>query len=109
MEAKELRIGNWVSYKGNLVKWSRSDFCDNVAIRLSSPIPLTEDWLKEFGFIEFNRTFWDRDDFYAVNMQQGYYRCEYLETDILYVHQLQNIYHAISGKELERKITIIKT
>jgi hypothetical protein len=76
------------------------------------PIPLTEEWLLRFGFKEEERSaYYDnshrflKDDFLydlkdgsltiAFSMDEGN-----LAVKAPYVHQLQNLYFALTGKEL---------
>ena len=80
------------------------------------PIPLTEEWLLKFGF-ELNDDaylktegrqsisiprFNKDDDFYILYQEDvgcGYNPLRYLD----YVHELQNLYFALTGKELTLK------
>jgi len=125
MEAKELRIGNYVNHKDNwsyrqpkndfkefYFKWDDSDFhamleC-TLDIKDMEPIPLTEDILLKCGFevYEFD------------NGQSNQYRfkdrlivirdnkfVDYGTSVILnYVHTIQNLYFALTGEELEVKL-----
>jgi hypothetical protein len=85
------------------------------------PISITEEWLLKLGFerIEFD----DIISFWTIEFSDGYYlefnimigytsisikevnnivgdTTIYLKTNIEYVHQLQNIYFALTGEEL---------
>lgn len=77
------------------------EFFDDIAN--FTPIPLTEDWLKRFGFEKVNHiygySFWTLDKFEIQNHQTLYRgtRIEHCE----FVHQLQNAFRWIKGKELE--------
>ena len=75
------------------------------------PIPLTEEWLLKFGFVT---TQWDNFDSYRFEIGNNDYaiviysdgNCEVgdvITTKINYVHQLQNLYFAITGEELTFK------
>lgn len=81
-----------------------------------SGIPLTEEWLLKAGFKnEYAQVYsgwigddiWGRMDF-KVNIfciiSSGREAEESYLNHIKYVHQLQNLFHAISGEELEFKI-----
>ena len=107
MEAKELRIGNLVyAFKTTWV----IDQTDFVGDKISTykPIPLTADWLLRFGFeqdIGFPIFSIDqyyiriRDNFeFGIDEEGGLHLSE-----IQYVHQLQNLYYALTGEELELK------
>jgi hypothetical protein len=80
------------------------------------PIPLTEEWLLKFGFEETDpKTFMDGlysrkkgDGFYINKETMSYCTFDYEGTidDIIkiqYVHQLQNLYFAVTGEELTMK------
>jgi len=75
-------------------------------------IPLTAEWMEEFGFVkdEHYGTYCLGD--YCVSPNYGDFRfmndpcsdaLSYWITNVKWVHQLQNLYFAITGKELERK------
>lgn len=90
---------------GELFEYGQEDDYD--------PIPLTEKWLGSFGFEKDNETYsWgilvplEKCDFMFqievfANDPSFYYlsKCH----EIKYVHQLQNLYFALTGKELEIK------
>lgn len=114
MEAKELRIGNIIKRKGIIVNADHQSFYDLIRYPDQyEPIPLTEDWLFRFGFD------WDSD---IVNEEIGHqwYEFKSLKLDLVnnnfvyvgwqlpvlqikYVHQLQNLYFALTGEELNLK------
>lgn len=80
-----------------------------------NPVPLTEEWLVKFGLevvdlIKENKYlkdcvgFWpDNENFvYVIDLygnEMGDWG--YVTKEIKYVHQLQNLYFALTGKELE--------
>jgi hypothetical protein len=76
------------------------------------PIPLTEEWLLKFGFsceakiggdeIEFRVYHFDVLTF---NTNHGWwYKCQPMnDTPLEYVHQIQNFYFALTGKELNQQ------
>ena len=74
------------------------------------PIKLNTDWLVRFDFIKDDECFWCKnsinDDFkltdkhsYDVDQFEFYYGIN-SSIRIEYVHQLQNLYYALTGKEL---------
>ena len=86
------------------------------------PIPLTEEWLYKFGFTNIDKgdndyiTYADSNhDYYLqidVRRKNGKYLIldnsfddlrAFSMVDIMYVHQLQNLYFALTGKELEHE------
>lgn len=119
IKPNELRIGNYLQDRDAEVaivcEISEEDYkaYSGMVTKLpTKPIPLTEDWLVKFGFKMGAST---QPDEYAL-------QCEYfdlcyspsneswsidngdsvfIDADIKYVHQLQNLYFALTGKELE--------
>jgi len=119
MQANELRIGNWINYKSQDIQVASLVF-DNSADRNHKeltdnikPIPLTEQWLERFGFkISYDKHWYDkganRGDILSVNIKTN----ECLlgskinwahPRTVYYVHQLQNLYFALTGEELTLK------
>ena len=81
-----------------------------------SPIPLAEDWLKRFGFQEYidfgvNTGLWDKIPLCGFSydiakkrvmiMHKGNFNSHWLNAEIQYVHQLMNLYFALTGEELK--------
>lgn len=125
MQAKELRIGNLVEDEYKRVQTIAGieidpfseysiDFVGESWAHISKvfPIPLTEEWLIKFGF-EISRTgFARKNDFQIGNITiEENYQYEYANgsigkwilKDVKYVHQLQNLYFALTGEELTLK------
>jgi hypothetical protein len=119
MNANQLRVGNWV-----FMSWAKEPkdtgyhryqfnfdlVCD---IEHLHPLPLTEEWLFKFGFYETTKEHYV-SGLYTINKPDGFYinketMC-YCDIDyegtthdrikIQYVHQLQNLYFALTGEEL---------
>ncbi len=113
MKATELRLGNLVLHKGQVIEISMAryieDFNDG-KIELN-PIPLTDEWLVKFGFTKDCDVYlankgtdkslciwkWDSLSF-AFTDWEGH-----TKVTLNYVHQLQNLYFALTGEELEPK------
>ena len=129
MKASELRIGNLVAkFDGTVLEVDSIDrngffaslpkniVFDNVPILQKDivnsmlPIPLTEEWLLKFGF-EKTENFWINKEpllRYAISSlglicSIGDNDMGFVYNSILYVHQLQNLYFELTGKELECK------
>lgn len=128
MKAQELRIGNWVdikSFNGNqgIV---RTQFNYDLLryIHLCEPIPLTPEILEKCGFEKMEREWYQKKYFtdcveVAEEMEIVHNaktkRCGVRDSDdddnpyamtgkiIKYLHQLQNLYFALTGEELEFK------
>lgn len=127
MKASELRIGNYVSYDcATGGYWQEKQVCaSNFGITAAGtllcesykPIPITEDWLIKFGFEENKKystpQYWlqidklDDEFLYDIKDKKFYLSHSYdsgsFGIEILYVHQLQNLYFALTGEELTLK------
>lgn len=132
IEARELRIGNYLKP----IKDSQDDFIEVVEVYVESfycedsagiifistnneiePIPLTEEWLLNFGFNVDdslldppntpNGNFWIDYIKDNVVISMPFFEFNYNETEanieIKYVHQLQNLYFALTNEELTIK------
>ncbi len=129
MESKELRIGNYVLARGakavvksiedthiGYSKTKHSDYLkrehrteEKVPLKFIQPIPLTEEWLLRFGF--------DKNDEHGVFLMvirvlnkniilECAENCVWIDDSMIsceYVHQLQNLYFALTGEELTLK------
>lgn len=131
MKANELRIGNYVEHNGNwsyrdhsapkIIQWEESDFYalgeSTIFLEDIKPIQLTEEWLLKFGFeknksnknrfihyisgfeierqgSKFAYAVWGGEDAPFLTQFFGHHN---------YVHQLQNLYFALTGEELTIK------
>lgn len=144
MKANELRIGNWCSdnaYEDFKINSNHLGYLEKREdIMRIHPIPLTEQWLLDFGFekkdiIKWNGNVYDyqpkdvfteqidfvKGDFiyrfetftYSSGFEKGaeIHFCEWFPKvyhhincpKIEHVHQLQNLYFALTGDELEVK------
>lgn len=116
MRAEELRIGNWVYmgsdygdeqvtayqiYNFNMTRNQTADY-----YREWQPIPLTEEWLKRFGFKVINAlhdgtSVFQRADSKTLYLHNsGCWISGASHVSCKYVHQLQNLYFALTGEEL---------
>ncbi|OPC36155.1 hypothetical protein [Elizabethkingia miricola] len=113
MEIKELRLGNYVKYERNSVYFTVEsiEFVNNLVnatdIEYLEPISLTEEWLLKFGFekSESLSNCTKITNGYKFDFAGG--EVLYLDSirlkHIKYVHQLQNLYFALTGEELTIK------
>ena len=96
MEEKELRIGNYVNIEDTILSIDLQELYYNLS--LMTPIPLTEEWLLKFGFEKAYETCYQYKDFILND------KFIMMDIDITvqlkYVHQLQNLYFALTGEEL---------
>jgi hypothetical protein len=122
MKANELRIGNWfksvkfevpvqceLSDLHELCVRSDGAYNDPPIDEMFEPIPLTEEWLLKFGFVKIGE-YWYKERFFiemlfgrlnlriTINNAESAYA-----SSVQYVHQLQNLYFALTGNELEIK------
>lgn len=118
MKASEVKIGNWVEdldpshLQFVVTKIERNETMSFINGRWDEdvvPIPLTEAWLKKFGFRktgehgEYEKDGFQMQDVHHVWFSRdndGYHQGL---VDVKHVHQLQNIYHALTGHELISK------
>jgi len=113
----DLRIGNYYSYDDDAIKLDGSllaTYLQNDCDLYLYPIPLTEYWIKKLGFFCYGkkRNWFDIDISKAYEMsintdgkisigKNGNWTSLNFINKIEYVHQLQNIYHALTGYELQ--------
>lgn len=125
MKASELRIGNYVYFKGKVdivpeVRQTNKLLGYCVVERYYKPIPLTEQWLLDFGFKKYDAYYTTkygrRLKYHKVTprfpKESKYYREPYFvynpsRIEINYVHQFQNLHFALTGEELTIKDKII--
>lgn len=109
MRAEELRIGNWVYLPSKGKDYQIDSGHDIDEIESSGdaiPIPLTEEWLLRFGFYRQNNA-WNAaepyDTFRIWNLpgtEVFSFNDFVFVPEINYVHQLQNLFFAITLREL---------
>ena len=111
MKANELRIGNWINrlgkptfinaiQKGESIDYIRTPLSGAITINQIEPIPLTEEILLKCGFVNG----WNGNYFCNTNGEFYFngnsYEGETLSKNIKYLHQLQNLYFALTNQEL---------
>ena len=111
MKASEVRIGNWVKQPNGIIEvFTVSDSDDEGDINSYledeiEPIPLTEEWLIKFRFrymgsaptLGINES-WNCGNIKIEQLQSKDLVFHGLQ--IKHVHQLQNLYFALTGEEL---------
>ncbi|MEN5306801.1 hypothetical protein ABE425_04755 [Chryseobacterium cucumeris] len=102
---QELRLGNKVLRNGIIVTVDNQTFWDVEKYPDQyEPIELNEDWLLKFGFHKVQYSFWINGLAVHNNTPFEFYILyEQNRTYIKYVHQLQNLYFALTGEELKIK------
>ena len=114
IEAKDIRIGNWVCAEGNqwgIVSSVASTIMVNHALNTRvyhpeqlSPIKMTRDILPLCGFEIFDAGYRHKESFYFLKyLGEGDVILEIAgeSKKLSYVHQLQNLHFDIAGKLLE--------
>ena len=130
MDVRELRLGNLVSefvlgvcpvggiesdVKNDGIVWLRDNYMryhidgDNI-----EPIPLTGKWIKKLGFTKIRKGVWCKEYggwYYQIEKHPSFPEGYILFIDVTgvsappsvkikYVHELQNLYYALTGEEL---------
>lgn len=121
MKASELRIGNFVELNGVTHTVNGATIIYQKSTHNCNPIHITEEWLLKLGFSTITensdetKNYWNKGADCSIDVETyllshkievGFkYRVhERIRTkQILFVHQLQNIYFALTGTELEIK------
>ena len=126
MEIRELRIGNYVRFypKNDLIftvkclneTFAEIEYIDKDGTIYNSsvdyenliPIPLTEEILLKFGYIGNEPVFSEKSTIFTFGIHKiwkpfNIFLDEYYRFEIKYVHQLQNLYFALTGEELTFK------
>jgi len=113
VRANELRLGNYVyDTKGhvNTVGWEALNYAIREEHNQIKPIPLTEEWLLKFGFNKIDHHRFKIkpsifDWYYTYSTHDNAFR--YYVNDVIIciatvfeVHQLQNLYFALTNTEL---------
>jgi hypothetical protein len=128
MKASELRIGNYIRLMFNYEDYETIQVISDELVSVDKkqadyePLPLTEEWLYKFGFKNIDKggndyiTYTDPNHDYYLQLDVRRKDNKYLildnsfddlrafsMVDIEYVHQLQNLYFALTGEELTFK------
>ena len=111
MKANELRLGNWVMFRNSETGLFENDlpivevqellYIEDRTFDVE-PIPLTNEWLVKFGFNKstenvFKILHTDNNFGFSVKLYSSYAFKEKIKS----VHQLQNLYFALTGEELK--------
>jgi hypothetical protein len=124
MKANELRIGNYYSCASNegiiypkvkAIQYNEFGFLsdiDGTNFEICKPIQITEQWLLWFGFEKSKEQIHEYDYFkgrYSIFRNSlNEFNFNFLNPgdwymEIKYIHQLQNLYFALTGEELTVK------
>ena len=119
MKATELRIGNLLeeAHSGEFGKVDMVvlSIIERMSNHSYKPIPLTEEWLERFGFELLNKSveYWGKNGYCFTWLKDNVEKFDSLylfldglpvnkRPEIKHVHQLQNLYFALTGEELNQ-------
>ena len=120
MKLNEIRLGNKILHEGKIytvdAKMMYAFFSGKIDYDIDNfePIPLTEEWLIEK--MKFHK---QNNQIYSIGLKLfiSWWNTNSIEIDIngevliincKYVHELQNIYFALTGEELELKVDALQ-
>ena len=117
MKTTELRLGNYIateylnkstfkviSIHSDRIYFEsvRENFKSDTIQNYIKPIPLTEEWLLRLGFESTNTYYFSKCNLHLQGDIRGFHlvisRIDGIK--VKYVHQLQNLYFALTGEEL---------
>jgi hypothetical protein len=121
IQPEELRIGNWIQTEGGRPVRVNSIFGDRFNLEFINhepysspltemePIPLTPELLEKIGFVLVNGIYWtlNRISLEQIENDPEYfdvtrsYGTTSLDITVQYLHELQNLYFALIGSEIE--------
>ena len=128
MKAQELRIGNLVNVPNKEQSPFRIDYFDENKVYQNqgfyntefglvpyhpltwdisdcAPIPLTPEILEKCGFVSHAINYYHLGEFYISYANIGLFEYRHRDTYVIFkhLHQLQNLYYALTGEELNYK------
>lgn len=117
MNERELRIGNFIKPKVKLnfadLKTPDIEVVNVIHLRdleyygsekwAFEPIPLTEQWLLDFGFEKNDIGNYDKRMELSFDGRNYRFMQGWTNVKLKHVHKLQNLYFALTGEELELK------
>lgn len=111
MKANELRVGNWVigiedndyyQITSSTITMLERGECSHIR-----PVPINPTWLRQLRFENCINGWWSKDEMINVKLNDDGNEIYLRGSDtnlanypIDYVHELQNLYYAIFGKEI---------
>ena len=111
IQAKELMVGNYLKTSDGIVVKIDALSIYHIwgSTKEYNPIPITEEWLFNFGFELINNDYWQSRNselklHWTVNKNKMIpeFSNQRLITgyDFKYIHHLQNLYYLLTGEEL---------
>lgn len=114
ISSRELSLNNVILFKGqqiilNKAKLRHITDSDHMLATLE-PIPLTEEWLNQFGFIitgnDYTLSLFEQTILCAHQVSEGSFTMglsvnrSWSSLPYMFVHQLQNLHFALTGQEI---------
>ncbi|TXK73933.1 hypothetical protein [Mesonia sp. HuA40] len=117
MKTNELRIGNYVLFNNKTKTVDLSDFgtewtgdLGRTIFKEFKPIPVNKEWLSDLDILTDSKFDYKENVAYVVNNKcyyviDTYYDSNdatcYVEIEIDFVHELQNLHFSLTGEELK--------
>ena len=112
MKENELRIGNLITVNNEIQEVCDLPLPENCTNENTKPIPLTEEWLEKLSgilkqhsvnnYYIFRNNICLRKNLFVQGWSVKLFGEKHI-TNVIYVHQLQNLYFALTNNELEIK------
>lgn len=110
LKASELMLNNYILRNGELFQVDEDTYSDMAYFAREDtfePMELTEVWLLKFGF-EKDHLYFSKDSFHyhmhgIVFIGNDHVSSGHVDSYLKTVHQLQNLYFALTGEELTIK------
>lgn len=116
MQSKDLRIGNLILINEKVYGCVSGTIQEIAYEELSpkkinewKPIVLNDNWLNNLGFVKEKNTKWHTKNIISISLSTNSFIIygnsgrKIVRAGIKYVHDLQNLYFALTGEELELK------
>lgn len=108
MEARELRLGNYIrNMYGEVIKVDLKVLKQVSKGELFGVVELTDEILIKCGFVH-SGMYYVKDQVYihkqGVILPDFVYKYNYTHITIMFLHELQNLYYCLTGQELNLKL-----
>ena len=108
VQISDLRVGNYYNYDGSPIKLDGgflAMYLQNDTDLYLEPIPLTEQWLLDFGYVKYHKIFIVEG--HTIFFHNNVFNFVKNGIILKHVHRLQNLYFELNGIELIKKATTI--
>lgn len=101
LKQNDCRYGNYIIYGGSITQLNEKEMCHFFRFPESyKPILLSEKWLMDFNFNLKELGFDELSVSHHLTGNKFYFIISNYAKQIFYVHELQNLYFALTGCEL---------